>query len=320
MKLSVSKPQRYAKRRAHTATHLLHSELGRIFPDTKQAGSLVDNDLLRFDFYADRLLTEWELAQIQKYVNQMIYLGLEVKTEEMAIDDAAKLGAKMFFEEKYGDRVRVVQVENWDFSDDLDDEAVAYFAGYGKFISIELCGGTHVETTDQIWWFTIISQEAVASGIKRITALTGARVNEKAESLTAILDQLNGELQVKAASQLPEKAKKLVKELTEAQSKVESLETQVITTLLKSGEKKSNADFGVIMLLPSTTNFKMLAGIVKSEIGSQNCCFFTAEGNYLILTDEMTNAKELAQKLGLKGGGNPQQVQGRDPKIVELFD
>ena len=106
----------------------------------------------------------------------------------------------------------------------------------------------------------------MASGIKRITALTGARVNEKVESLTAILDQLNGELQVKAASQLPEKAKKLVKELTEAQSKVESLETQVITTLLKSGEKKSNADFGVIMLLPSTPNFKMLAGIVKNEL------------------------------------------------------
>lgn len=74
MKLSVSRPQRYAKMRAHTATHLLHAELGRIFPDTKQAGSLVDNDLLRFDFYAERLLTEQELAQIQKRINQMIFM------------------------------------------------------------------------------------------------------------------------------------------------------------------------------------------------------------------------------------------------------
>lgn len=319
MKLSVSKPQRYAKRRAHTATHLLHSELGRIFPDTKQAGSLVDNDLLRFDFYAERLLSEEELVQIQHHLNQMIYLGLEVKTEEMAIDDAAKLGAKMFFEEKYGDRVRVVQVENWDFSVELDEDAQKHFAGYGRFISIELCGGTHVETTDQIWGFTIISQEAVASGIKRITALTGPRVNEKSQTLGGILEQLNGELQVKAATQLPEKAKKLVKELSDAQSKVESLETQVITTLLRSGEKRLNADFGVVMQLPSTTNFKMLAGLARNELGSQNCCFFTVEGNYLILTAESSNAKELAQKLGLKGGGNPQQVQGRDPKIVELF-
>lgn len=159
----------------------------------------------------------------------------------------------------------------------------------------------------------------MASGIKRITALTGPRVNEKSQTLGGILEQLNGELQVKAATQLPEKAKKLVKELADAQSKVESLETQVITTLLKSGEKRSNADFGVVMQLPSTTNFKMLAGLARNELGSQNCCFFTAEGNYLILTAESSNAKELSQKLGLKGGGNPQQVQGRDPKIVELF-
>ena len=72
------------------------------------------------------------------------------------------------------------------------------------------------------------------------------------------MDQLNAELQVKAAAQLPEKAKKLVKELVDAQSKVESLETQVITAFLKSGEKKSSADFDVVMCLPSTTNFKSL--------------------------------------------------------------
>ena len=319
MKLLVSKPQRYAKKRAHTATHLLHSELGRIFPDTKQAGSLVDSDLLRFDFYAERLLSEQELAQIQKRINQMIYLGLDIKTEEMSIDEAAKLGAKMFFEEKYGDRVRVVQVENVDLWEEFDDEDKSHFAGYGRFISIELCGGTHVDTTDQIWGFTIVSQEAVASGIKRITALTGPRVNERVWALGAILDQLNAELQVKAAAQLPEKAKKLVKELADAQSKVESLETQVITALLKSGEKKSNADFDVVMCLPSTTNFKSLPWLARAQFENQNCCFYTSEGNYLILTVEGKNAKDLAQKLSLKGGGNPQQVQWRDEKIVDLF-
>lgn len=73
MKLIVDSAQRYAKMRAHTATHLLHAALGKIFPTTKQAGSLVDRDLLRFDFYADRLLNEQELAQLERVINQMIY-------------------------------------------------------------------------------------------------------------------------------------------------------------------------------------------------------------------------------------------------------
>ncbi len=114
MQLTVNPSQRYAKMRAHTATHLLHAELGKIFPDTKQAGSLVDSDLLRFDFYAERLLTQQELASIEKRINQIIYLAREVKIEEMSIEAAGQLGAKMFFEEKYGDVVRVVQVVNAD--------------------------------------------------------------------------------------------------------------------------------------------------------------------------------------------------------------
>jgi len=91
MQLTVNPAQRYAKMRAHTATHLLHAILTHIFPGTKQAGSLVDNDLLRFDFYAERLLTPFELAMIEKRLNQMIYLACEVKVEEMSLDQASKL-------------------------------------------------------------------------------------------------------------------------------------------------------------------------------------------------------------------------------------
>lgn len=173
MKLTVNPSQRYAKMRAHTATHLLHAELGKIFPDTKQAGSLVDSDLLRFDFYAERLLTQQELAMIEKRINQMIYLAREVKVEEMSIEAAGKLGAKMFFEEKYGDVVRVVQVINDELPQEMQhDNNAEYFASYGNLLSVELCGGTHVSNTKEIGAFTILSQEAVASGIKRITALT----------------------------------------------------------------------------------------------------------------------------------------------------
>lgn len=320
MKLTVAKPQRYAKMRAHTATHLLHAELGRIFPDTKQAGSLVDADLLRFDFYADRLLTDQEFAHIQRRINQMIYMWIAIKTEEMSIDEASKLGAKMFFEEKYGDVVRVVQIANPELPIELmQDDNQEYFAGYGKFLSIELCGGTHVETTDQIWGFVIVSQEAVASGIKRITALTGPRVLERVESLTGILDVASQELQVKSFAQIGEKVKKLTKDLAEAQSKVEALEAQVVSALLKSWERRSSEDFDVIMKLPAESNFKLVASFARNEFKDQNVFFFTPEGNFLILTVGEKSAKDLAQKLGLKGGGNPQQAQWRDPKAAILF-
>lgn len=128
MQLTVSHPQRYAKMRAHTATHLLHAELGKGFPDTKQAGSLVDSDLLRFDFYAERLLNQQELASIEKRINQMIYLASNVKVEEMSIKEAEKLGAKMFFEEKYGDVVRVVQIKNTELPLEMqNDDNEEYF-------------------------------------------------------------------------------------------------------------------------------------------------------------------------------------------------
>lgn len=128
MQLTVNHPQRYAKMRAHTATHLLHAELGKVFPDTKQAGSLVDSDLLRFDFYAERLLNQQELASIEKRINQMIYLASDVKVEEMSIKEAEKLGAKMFFEEKYGDVVRVVQIKNTELPLEMqNDDNEEYF-------------------------------------------------------------------------------------------------------------------------------------------------------------------------------------------------
>ena len=160
MKLSVNKAQRYAKMRAHTATHLLHAELGKIFPDTKQAGSLVDDDLLRFDFYAGRLLNPEEILKIEQRINQMIALACQVETVELSIEEASQLGAKMFFEEKYGDVVRVVKVLNGtNQTQKADSQEGSDFSDYGEFLSLEFCGGTHVKNTREIGAFTIISLE-----------------------------------------------------------------------------------------------------------------------------------------------------------------
>jgi len=110
MKLQVHPQQRYAKMRAHTATHLLHTALIKYFPNTKQAGSLVDSDVLRFDFYADTLLTAQQLKEIETTINAHIYQSLPVEITETSLEEATKLGAKAFFEEKYGDQVRVVSI------------------------------------------------------------------------------------------------------------------------------------------------------------------------------------------------------------------
>jgi len=141
MKVIVDECQRYAKMRAHTATHLLHAQLAKIFPTTKQAGSMVDDDVLRFDFQTERLLTQQEIACIEKRMNQLIYLAADVIVEEMSLKDATVLGAKAFFEDKYGDVVRVVRVVNKELLPEFfHDDNQKYFSSFGKFLSLELCG------------------------------------------------------------------------------------------------------------------------------------------------------------------------------------
>lgn len=133
-----------------------------------------------------------------------------------------------------------------------------------------------------------------------MTALTGPRVIEKIDALSGVLDEVSAVLEVKSHVQVLEKVKKLTKELDEAQSKVESLETQVIISLLKSENKRSNQDFDVIMELPASVNFKALSSLARQEFADKNMYFYTQEGNFLILTSGAQNAKEIAQKLGLK--------------------
>lgn len=226
----------------------------------------------------------------------------------------------MFFEEKYGDQVRVVQIKNTDLPLELhQDDNVDHFSAYGKMLSIELCGGTHVNNTKEIGVFTILSQEAVASGIKRITALTGPRVLEKIEYQTTLLNNLSHILEVKSSGQLIEKATKMIKEITDTKSKLEAMETQMIQTMLNTAQGHKTADFDLIMQVPAEINFKTLAMLAKQKFPEQNLLFITQTGNFLILAKAGTSAKMLAQNAGLKGGGNDQQAQGRDEKVLELL-
>jgi len=310
MKLIVDHSSRFAKMCAHTATHLLHSQLAKIFPNTKQEWSQVDNDYLRFDFSSDRLLDQSEIANIEKKINQIIYLACDVTTQEMNIADASKLGAKMFFEDKYGDTVRVVQITS--HSEHGEESS------FESTISVELCWWTHVENTKDIWCFSIIWQEAVASGIKRITALTWPRVSEKIQEVQSILDITVNKLWIKTATQLQDKLDKTMREYEEMQSKIESLETQMIISTLKTIESTSDKNFDKIIKLNSDLEFKNIAFHTKSIFSKWNIIVYNDQWNFLILSDSK-QAKEISIKIWIKWWWNENMVQGRDMQVLELF-
>ena len=173
----VSKDQRRATALNHSATHLLHAALRRVLGEhVTQKGSLVDATRLRFDFSHNAPVTDDELQQIETLVNQQILNNTEVSTQLLGYDDAIKAGAMALFGEKYGDEVRVLSM--------------------GDGFSVELCGGTHVERTGDIGLLKIIAETGIASGVRRVEAVTGssahAHVNEGEEMLGRIAQVLRG--------------------------------------------------------------------------------------------------------------------------------
>ena len=295
--------QRYAKMRAHTATHLLHTELAKIFKTTKQAGSLVDEDYLRFDFNTDRLLTPQEIHTIEKNINQMIYGAYTLEVKETSYDEAIKLWAKAFFEDKYGDVVRVVRVFNHS----------------NEIVSIELCGWTHVTNTKDIWCFAITWQEAVASGVKRITAVTWPKVALRIHEVQDILDTTIEKLWIKTHTQLADKLDKTLKEYDEMKTNLESLETNMIKKILEWSDFSSWKDLDKIFLAPVELNFKNVVFQAKWMFKGQNILIYTKEWSFVLIADKWISAKEFIQRLGIKWWWTDSMIQGRDEKILKLF-
>lgn len=296
MQLSVDSVQRHAKMRAHTATHLLHAQLTAIFPQTKQAGSLVDEDYLRFDFYADNTLTDQQIQEIESQINKQIAQALPVNTQEMSYTDATKSWAKAFFEDKYGDTVRVVNI--WDK------------------LSVELCGWTHVTNTAHIWAFVIVSQEAVASGVKRITALTGPKVAQELRAKNTELKHIAQALWVQE-KQISDKIKSIQEETQQLQSQKNTLEQAIakgaITQITAKKDIYTIVDTSKHPSLWSIP-FKSLVQIAKDM-----------EGEYLLIEASWSfaiigwQAKSFAQTHGLKWWWSDTFFQWKDPKIVEII-
>ncbi len=172
--LEVDFKNRFDTARNHTATHLLHAALQKVLGENaKQAGSLVDANKLRFDFNYFKSLSEEQLHEIEDMVNQKILEAVDVTTELMPLDEAKKSGANALFSEKYDDIVRVVSI--------------------GEY-SKELCGGTHLRNTSEVGLFKIQYERSIASGIRRIEAITGTKAFIQSKSNSLILKKITQEL------------------------------------------------------------------------------------------------------------------------------
>src|SRR5581483_10418711 len=166
---------RYPTMANHTATHLLHKVLQEVLGDhVRQAGSAVRPDKLRFDFTHPSPLTPEERAEVERRVNEHVFANLPVRIFETPLSEARNLGAMMLFGEKYGDVVRVVDVDGW---------------------SIELCGGTHVRSTAEIGPFAILSEGSVGAGARRIEAVTAGEAYAYLRERAREADELRAELE-----------------------------------------------------------------------------------------------------------------------------
>ncbi|NPB03361.1 MAG: alanine--tRNA ligase [Thermotogae bacterium] len=200
--LRVDERQRWAARRAHTATHLMHASLRTILgPHVRQQGSLVERERLRFDFSHPVALTQEEIQEIERLVNEKIRENIPVSEEYKPYREALKEGAIAIFEEKYGDVVRVISV--------------------GDF-SKELCGGTHVDRTGDIGLFVITKEESVSAGTRRIEALVGERALRHVQEQRRLLREAAGLLKV-PPKDLPKAVARKMEEIKALQTENNSL-------------------------------------------------------------------------------------------------
>lgn len=221
VKAAVDRERRLAVMRNHTAAHLLQAALRSVLgTHVEQAGQLVDEHRVRFDFTHFQAMTPEELRKVEETVNGVVLGCTPVESREMPIEEAKKLGAMALFGEKYGSVVRVVSV--------------------GDF-SREFCGGTHVENTGKIGLFRIVSESSAAAGVRRIEAVTGLNVLSLLKEQTERMEKTAAALKVNSLSELPARAEQLSAELKEKDRAVEALNARLAGTRLESlfaGAKK----------------------------------------------------------------------------------
>ncbi|WP_043887684.1 alanine--tRNA ligase [Methylophaga thiooxydans] len=301
----IDESNRQATALNHSATHLLHAALRNVLGDhVMQKGSLVDPQRLRFDFSHFEPVTPDQLHDIERMVNQQIRLNHPVDTKLMAIEEAKKSGAMALFGEKYDDEVRVLSM--------------------GDF-SIELCGGTHVQHTGDIGLLKITAEAGIASGVRRIEAVTGDKALDYIDTTQSTLNQVSDLLKAKPDN-VQDKAALLVQRSRELEKELESLKAKLASS---AGDDLANSvqEINGIKVLASSlegADGKALREAVdqlKNKLGTAAIVLTAVKDEKITIiagvTKDITDkiragdlVGHVASQVGGKGGGRPDMAQG----------
>jgi alanyl-tRNA synthetase len=299
--------------RAHTATHLLHKALREVLGNhVKQAGSLVLPDRLRFDFTHFEAPTEEELRAVEETVFNWLLKNYPVKVEEMSYDEALERGAIALFGEKYGDVVRVVDVGG---------------------VSIELCGGTHVERSGDIGFFKLTSESSISSGTRRVEAVVGKEAFDYVEEKENLIKNLRKALQ-SPEEQLLQKLQKLKEELKEKERELEKVKRKLATAEVNQIVENAPVINGIKVVTAKLDGFggkelAEVADVIRNKAGTAAVMLVgikDGKGSLLIaLTKDLTDRfkageiiKKIAPILEGRGGGRPDMAQGGVQNLTRL--
>ncbi len=303
----IDKDRRMDIAREHSATHLLHEALRRVLGShVQQAGSLVAPDHLRFDFSHFEKVRQDELEEIERMVNEKIFQSIDVQTEELSIEKARSIpGAKMFFGDKYGDKVRVVTIDE-------------------KF-SVEFCGGTHVRNTSEIGLLKLISESSVAAGVRRIDAIAGRSIPKYLRDLAQQRDAATNETLA-----VQERVRQLEKELA-------GLRTQelaaAIPALVSAAQNVDGNKVAVgVVKAEDGEQLKSLGDELRLALKQQGIGVLAAELDgkvqlVCVVTDDLiprfkagTIVGAIAKELGGGGGGKPHLATAGGRDVARLAD
>jgi alanyl-tRNA synthetase len=309
----VDAGRREAIRRNHTATHLLHAALREVLGGhVKQAGSLVAPDRLRFDFSHFAPLSDRTLADVESLVNRKVLENLPVDTESMDLDEALRSGAMALFGEKYGDRVRVVRI--------------------GDF-SLELCGGTHCATTGEIGLVKLVQERGIASGTRRVEAVSGESSLGRFREEQGILRALEEHLSV-PRERLLEEVERRGAELREAQRALEGQRLEAVRGRLWQRAESPQTVAGIRVVVErvegvSPQELRELADGLRGKLRSGVVVLGRAEGRkaslLVTVTEDLTPrlaagdlVRELGRIIGGGGGGRPDLAEAGGQDATRL--
>tara|TARA_E500000331_G_scaffold355433_2_gene410879 strand:- start:6429 stop:7385 length:957 start_codon:yes stop_codon:yes gene_type:complete len=300
----------------HSATHLLHAALRKVLGDhVTQKGSLVTADRLRFDFSHFDPVSRDDLLEVEQLVNEKVLENTIIETKVMSVDEARSLGAVALFDEKYSEQVRVLEM--------------------GSGFSLELCGGTHATRTGDIGLVQLVEEKGIASGVRRVEAISGKEVSDRLYSYSHILRETTSLLNIKEYNELIDKTRYLVDENKRLEKEISKLNIKFASAPGNDlSDKAVELDNGIKLVVKQleeadTKSLPIVLDKLKNKINQGVVVLASINGQRIDLiagvTKDLTskvNAGELvnyiARQIGGKGGGRADMARAGGSDIKKL--